>query len=250
MTQSKILNKIISSKIVADAAGNEYLLDSHIDESKGAFIQAIIQKKGYRHSIEIGCAYGISSLYICDTLKTKKVREHSIIDPYQDSQWHNIGIDNLKRDGINFFHLIKEKSEIALPRLLAHGKQFDFAFIDGWHTFDHFLLDFFYLNRLIKIGGTIVIDDVHLPAIKKAAKYLLNYPCYKLCGGIACQNTTAKKLKKIGVGPLRAAASLVPAKFRLKIFNSSIAGSELDYSMIALEKIADDQRNWDWFKEF
>jgi len=35
----------------------------------------------------------------------------------------------------------------VLPRLLESGKKIDFAYIDGWHTFDYTLLDWCYIDR-------------------------------------------------------------------------------------------------------
>ena len=39
-----------------------------------------------------------------------------IIDPFQSTDWHNIGITNLKRAGFDFFELIEKPSEnLAYP---------------------------------------------------------------------------------------------------------------------------------------
>ncbi|MTI29215.1 class I SAM-dependent methyltransferase, partial [Xanthovirga aplysinae] len=117
-------------------------------------------------------------------LENKKNVSHTIIDPYQTSDWKNIGITNLRKANIDFFELIEKPSEIALPQLLNEKRKYDFALIDGWHTFDHTLIDFFYLNRLINTGGIIVIDDVGLPSINKLMRYILNYPAYELIGNV------------------------------------------------------------------
>ena len=57
---------------------------------------------------------------------------------------------------------------------------FDFIFIDGWHTFDYTLVDFFYANLLLKINGFIIIDDVLHAGVKSCINYLTsNYKFYK-----------------------------------------------------------------------
>ena len=45
-----------------------------------------------------------------------------------------------------------------MPKFL-NMKPFDFIFIDGWHTFDYTLVDMFYADRLLRIGGYLLIDD-------------------------------------------------------------------------------------------
>ena len=77
---------------------------------------------------------------------------------------------------------IEEGSELALPGLLREGQCFDLAFIDGLHTADQTLLDFYFLDRMLRVGGVIVIDDVNSPAVNKAAHYFSKYPNYRLIG--------------------------------------------------------------------
>ena len=148
-----VVKQILMSKTVTDEFGNNHKLRSEIGPDKGEFIWALIQSNEIEHSIEIGCAFGISSLYICDALSQKESPRHVIIDPFQSTTWHGVGVNNLQTAGFSFYELIEKPSEIALPTLLQNEERFDFAFIDGYHTFDHALLDFFYLNRLLKIQG-------------------------------------------------------------------------------------------------
>jgi hypothetical protein len=63
---------------------------------------------------------------------------------------------------------------------LQSGVTVQFALIDGWHTFDHALVDFFYVDRLLEDGGIVVFDDVQMPAIEKVVRYVLRYPNYHL----------------------------------------------------------------------
>ena len=117
-------------------------------------------------SIEIGCAYGISSIFICLALSEINGSNfsHTILDPYQyrDDKWCGIGMENIKRSGFSDnVQLLEKGSELALPELLANNQSYRFGFIDGWHTFDHCLMDFFYINKMLEVGGVICFDDAH-----------------------------------------------------------------------------------------
>ena len=130
-------------------------------------------------------------LHICAALRGRKGVSHTIIDPYQytsepsGKSWDGAGIAGLERAGFDFFHLLEMRSEFALPKLLEQGEnQLDLIFIDGWHTFDHTLLDCFYATRLLRIGGILILDDVRRPSIKSVVKFLKSYPCYEEIGHV------------------------------------------------------------------
>ena len=238
-----------------DEAGNSYPLNSSLDINEGHFLKEIIQKHKFKKTIEIGCAYGISSLFICSALEEHTDARHTIIDPYQRSEWKSIGITNLTRANINFFTLIEQPSEIALPFLLSENQQYQLGFIDGWHTFDHTLIDFFYLSRLIAVGGVIIIDDVEMPAINKMLRYVINYPAYRYLGNVNITTSFKRKLfENIIQHPIRFMSKILPEKARHEISSGKLIKSDhslnLRTSMVALQKIKQDERSWNWFKNF
>jgi hypothetical protein len=53
---------------------------SNISEEEGSFIQGIIREARPQVSLEVGCAYGVSSLYICEALCEVNAVRHIIID--------------------------------------------------------------------------------------------------------------------------------------------------------------------------
>jgi hypothetical protein len=59
----------------------------------------------------------------------------------------------------------------VLPRLVAEGRRFDLAFVDGNHRFDAVLLDLVYLGRLVRGGGIVFLDDYQLPAVARAVSF-------------------------------------------------------------------------------
>ena len=255
MNAKELLEEIFSKKIVYDEAGKEYQLNHNIDREEGEFLSGLIEKYKPVKTIEVGCAYGISSLYICSALEKIEGANHTIIDPCQSEYYHNIGISNLKKADINFFEFFEELSEIKLPELLKDKRKYDFGFIDGDHRFEYTLLDFFYLNRLIDVGGIIVIDDTGLPAVNKMMRYILNYPAYQQIGRVRLKYTPQRQaFDTLLKGPIRLFSKLFPNKLKYEIFSPNVIRSEkklhLDSSMIALQKVSNDDRTWDWFKEF
>ena len=196
-------------------------------------------------TLEIGCAYGLSSLHIADAIKNRARARHIIIDPFQTTQWKGIGINNLRRAGFDFFELREELSEFALPTIAREAKEsFDLVFIDGWHTFDHTLLDLYYANTLIGVGGYIVIDDCSWPSVSKAVSYFTKYPCFEIVGGSTAKNKHSWAYK-IASALKPFAEFILPLKFHDKYY----ARAKFP-SMVALRKVAQDTRNWDWFASF
>lgn len=255
MKAKQLIDEIFKNHYVIDENGEKVPLDSNIDKKEGEFLSKIIKENRPIKTIEIGCAYGISSLYICSELEAQENAHHTIIDPSQSTFWKNIGVANLRKAGIEFFELIQKPSEIALPELLSEGKKYDFGFIDGWHTFDHTLIDFFYLNRLIDVGGIIVIDDVSMPGIKKLMRYILKYPSYKQIGHVEVNISNKRKVFNATVKNLFKFISIFfPNKTKHEIFSEQIINLQkeksLNSSMIALQKVEPDERPWNWFREF
>ena len=99
-----------------------------ITRKEGEFLWNVIRENRYQKTIEIGCALGVSSLYICDASSQFSNPSHTIIDPSQTNGWSNIGIRNLQAHCISFFSLIEEPSELALPELLKRKETFDLGF--------------------------------------------------------------------------------------------------------------------------
>jgi predicted O-methyltransferase YrrM len=153
-----------------------------------------------------------------------------------------IGVANLERAGVDFYELREEPSEIALPQLLRDGAEFDLVFIDGWHTFDQTLVDLYYANRLIKPGGYIVLDDADWLAVAKAISYFAAYPCFEIVGGASAfalriRNLIGKVLKPI-------AETIFP-----RWLYDRYAAAKYP-TMVAFQKIAEDERNYTWFRSF
>jgi predicted O-methyltransferase YrrM len=245
-----IIDEIYRTKMVYDDYGNEYKLSSEIDSGEGDYIYRLISSDDtIRKTLEVGCAFGLSSLHICEALRNRPGASHVIIDPKQLDVWHGVGIAHLRRAGIAYFNLICESSELALPDLLHnHAESFDLIFIDGWHTFDHTMLDMFYANRLVRVGGYIVIDDCKWESVAAAVSYYTNYPAYKWLREPPLHNRSWKMcVSEAGrtLLPPRIARTFLPAGIYSRFYRRMCYPS-----MVTLKKVAEDARSWTWFSNF
>lgn len=86
------------------------------------------------------------------------------VDPYQDTQWGNIGRDNIRR-AIKYSigpHTPSHRWEKQTSKIFWEEQEnrYDFVFIDGDHSFEGCLIDIRGAHRALKKGGVMVLDDV------------------------------------------------------------------------------------------
>jgi predicted O-methyltransferase YrrM len=248
------VQKVLEEQAYSNDDGIKVNFTSSIDVHEAIFLESIINTIQPARTIEIGCAEGASSLVILSSLR-KEGALHTIVDPFQSTYWQSKGIRLLNEFRLQNFRLIEKGSEIALPNLLDQNEKFDFAFIDGYHTFDHTLIDAFYLIRMLNPGGILVIDDVQMPAINKCLRYLYNYPCLEFYGNSGNFPVTgSRKIFNSLKAGIAVFSKIMPVRWRTEIFDGSVLKSDdtlkLRSSMVAFRKIAEDSREWNWWHSF
>lgn len=241
-----IIHGIYETGSVRGRSGKVHKLHSAIDPREGEFLSKIIKNDPkIIRTLEIGCAYGLSSLHICSATAGRVGASHTIVDPFQNSDWDGAGTKNLEDAGIDFFKFVEVKSEFALPRLLEDNEgRFDFVFVDGWHTFDHTLLDCFYATRLLRVGGYLAIDDVAFPSVSRVVSFLKNYPCYEEYGSVSDPSSRTWKQTLA-----RGLMSPINRMTWARVLSPSLYGRVFEgrsVRMLALKKVTEDRRNWDW----
>jgi len=245
------IKEIFETEILYDGDNNPHKLQAHIDKSEGQFLVDLIKDHPIEKTLEVGCAFGIASLFICSALENKDNPEHTIVDPYQTDHFSNTGIANLESAGFKFYRFFEELSEFKLPELAAkEAGSFDLVFIDGFHTFDHTLLDLFYANRLIRKGGFIVVDDCNMPGVSKAISYFSNYPAYTLYSMVN-RTKNGKKLKYFArkLTQNRLVDLLCSKILPNDLYNYYYTKISFE-SMVALQKKEEDLRPPNWFQSF
>jgi predicted O-methyltransferase YrrM len=158
---------------VRDDAGRAAALAPHsIERTQGEALRDLAIAEKAERTIEVGLALGISALFLCQAVLSRGGR-HVAIDPFQGESWNGAGLRTLREAGVqDLVKVVEEESQLALPRLVAEGRQFDFAFVDGDHRFEGVFLDLYYMTRLVKPGGVVVVDDMWMPAVRTAVAYV------------------------------------------------------------------------------
>ena len=137
-------------------------------------LRDLLIDEGVETVVEVGLAYGRSALAIGEALLAVDARRplHVIIDPLQATEWSNVGWQMLRSAGLDAIaRLVLQPSSVALPRLVAEGVTADAAFVDGSHRFHEVFVDLYFLRKIVRPGGLIVLDDHWWPSVRTAERY-------------------------------------------------------------------------------
>ncbi|HEY8454114.1 MAG TPA: class I SAM-dependent methyltransferase [Actinopolymorphaceae bacterium] len=127
--------------------------------------------------VEVGLAYASSALAIGEALvtvqgSTSQTPKHVIIDPFQVTDYGNVGWELLENAGLaDVATLVTEPSSSALPKLVADEFSADAAFVDGSHRFHEVFVDLYFLRTIVKPGGLVILDDYWWPSVRTAVSY-------------------------------------------------------------------------------
>jgi predicted O-methyltransferase YrrM len=130
----------------------------------------LIVKQGLRRGLEIGTLFGFSTLFLADAfaqtggeLDTIDIRyaKRIWVDGQEIEDVHEVAERLIAEAGHGdrvSFHAGDSNSLLA--ELIEAGAEYDFALVDGSHKFEVALLDFIGVDRMLKVGGYVAMDDV------------------------------------------------------------------------------------------
>jgi predicted O-methyltransferase YrrM len=180
---NKVLADLLTSQMVKNAEGRMIPSYAAISPAHAMALYRTVLKYRPRQIVEIGMCFGVSTLAMLTALQQINEGGRLIsIDPWQTSPEHEkgAGLQNVRSAGLDSLHeLIEKPSHAALPELLARGHRIDFAYIDGNHMFDYALLDFFYLDKMLKPDGIIGFNDCGWQSIHHVVRFVRTHRKYR-----------------------------------------------------------------------
>ena len=235
-----VIDQIIRSGTVVDAQGGTYEPVSAVTVESGALLYDFVRAHKPARTLETGMAYGMSTLFICQALEDNGAGDHVAIDPFQTGEFRSIGLLNVERAGLTHrLGFIEGPSDAVLPRLHGEGRTVDFAFIDGWHLFDFTLVDFYYIDKMLPVGGHVAFDDLWMPAVRKAVSFVLRNKPYELV-----------QLPSSRPAPLWKRAARVGRRFAQRPFERGVAVKLQQQNIAILRKTGEDTRVWSFHRTF
>lgn len=112
---------------------------------------------------------GLSTLVFC------ALEPASVISISPAPDLHERTLDEAKTRDIDVTGLrfIDDRSERALPLLaLVEEQKIDVGFIDGNHGWPAVFVDFCYLNKMLRPGGILFVDDIQIFAVAQLVNLL------------------------------------------------------------------------------
>jgi predicted O-methyltransferase YrrM len=176
-----VLTSMHAGEPQLDASGVRRQIDdsTRISIDEGMTLFSLCAADNVTSTLEVGLAYGFSTVYLLAALAKNGGGRHTAIDPYQATDWSGIGLTTARRLAADStpltqdsFVLIEQRSDLALVDLERTGRTFGLTFIDGYHRFDDVLVDFTHSARMCPVGGVIVLHDMWLDSIAAVAGFL------------------------------------------------------------------------------
>jgi predicted O-methyltransferase YrrM len=162
-------------RILGDDGVEHEIMPVGVTRARGEFIASLCRSERPAATLEVGMAWGLSTLFILDTLiglGNARPGCHVVMDPYQETTYHNAALRTLRdMELADLVEFHAEPSGMVLPRLIGEGRSFDFIFIDGDHRFDGVFTDFFFAHQLLRPGGLIVFDDPEFDGVYLTCRF-------------------------------------------------------------------------------
>lgn len=135
------------------------------------FIYNFLKDNNIKKTLEVGFAYGCSAAHIISATNNT----HYVMDPFQNADFSNCGLKNIKKLGLEKFLKFEEDySRIVLPKLEKEGIKVDFAFVDGDHKYDDIFIDFCLIDPILNQKGFILFHDSWMRSTQYVASWIRN----------------------------------------------------------------------------
>ncbi len=249
MTGGAELAELVESRGFVEAAdGRTIPLHSFTGRGQGQFLAELVRSVQPSQSIEVGLAFGLSTLRICEQLAHQLEKRHIVLDPYQhDAVWQGIGLRHIRDAGyLPIVDFREESADTALARLADECERIQFAYVDADKRFDSNMVYFWALDRMLDVGGILTWDDCEWPGLRRLMRFVAQHPNYVVhtthgVPAVSWKRSAWYQAARVHrIGKIGHDAALRAVDRQLGI----------DAHCVAFRKIGAAAINWDWSVEF
>lgn len=243
----EILKDIFDKKTIEiNSSGERTELHSHTSMNQGLFLQEVLEDVKPAATLEIGLAYGISSMFILEKLKEfgNAAKSHIIVEPYP---WNGVAEYNIEKAGLSYLTDYRyKKSDEVLPPLYYEKHEIQFAYVDTTKLFDVVLTDFYFIDKILVPGGVIVLDDCGggWPGVQRVARFVNSLPHYELYKQHSEVVGSAKR--NAAQSAVESLIAAIPYKGKFFAGHSFLSDRKLglNFQCLAFRKKHNDERPW------
>jgi predicted O-methyltransferase YrrM len=229
--------------------GDRVALSSHTPKEQGLFIQKIYDQVKPVRSLEVGFALGISTLFILEKCRqyNRGDKCHVVIEPYS---WGPAAMHNISKEGLDkYIDIRNDLSDKVLPSMYLQNERIQFAYVDTTKVFDVVLQDFYFIDKILDVGGVIILDDASMGGVEKVVRFINTLQHYEIMEKF--EEVQLSKKYRLLQKVTELILFLTPLKRQLSIHSLKTSrGLGLGYRCIAFKKTANDARPWDWDRPF
>lgn len=239
-----------SGKIVINESGEQIALHSHTPREQGEFLQRLYEKVKPKKSLEVGLAYGISTLFILEKAREMGAsdKSHIVIEPFS---WGTAAIYNIRQEQLeNYVEIRNELSDVVIPTMYLNNERIQFAYVDTTKLFDVVMQDFYFIDKILDVGGVVIIDDSSTGGISLVVRFISTLPHYEIVDRF--DEDAVGTTYSIGRNIFEKILSFIPYKKKFLGSYSFKTSRQLglNYRCIAFKKVGVDERQWNWDKPF
>ena len=193
----KLLDRIYADQGFAHAIAPD-LFPVSINDAQGRFLVGVINQYKPKIVVELGFRYGISALWIQSA--AHRPDSHIIIDPYHHipNPPTRFTIDEYikKQKGVTLVE--HATSQEYLAGLLNQKVKVDMVLVDASQWFDSVMTDMYFVSRILRIGGVVVIRNIWSKPVRRAVMYYLKNLSFTVVGITPWQEWVIKHIPIVG----------------------------------------------------
>ncbi len=125
--QGKHMNHIIEriyreQRVIGPKGEPVNIFPDSIRQPEGEAIYKVVREENARSTLEVGMAWGLSTLYMCQALKDNGGGRHVAIDPFQAKGYGCAGVRHVQEAGLGeILEFHEEPSQLLLPQACQRG---------------------------------------------------------------------------------------------------------------------------------
>jgi predicted O-methyltransferase YrrM len=169
------ISNIFQDTVLKGRSGQEYKVEGMSTTNNLVVIANLMEELRTSRTLEIGMAYGASTLIFCAMHSRLGLQnsQHIAIDPFQLKDYGDCGVFRIEKAQLSEYFMVHyDLSHFVLPNLIKADQKFDLIYIDGSHLFENVFLDFFFSLHLLNQGGIMLFDDSSDPHVTKVISFI------------------------------------------------------------------------------